>query len=147
MTATKPVEGKHKEAAPSARAKRIGFFGWLITRMLGMTMRIRYEGFERIAEQEKVGGAILLTWHGRSLIPANVFRGRGYWVLISLSRDGEIQNEIFKRYGFRSIRGSTGRGGARGLLQLVRKIKEGGVTALTPDGPRGPTHVVQPGSI
>src|SRR5436853_2004391 len=125
MTTTESVEAKQEEGPASARARRIGFFGWLITRMLGMTLRIRYEGFERIEQQTKAGGAILLTWHGRSLIPANVFRGRGYWVLISLSRDGEIQNEIFRRYGFQSIRGSTGKGGARALLQLTRKIKEG----------------------
>jgi lysophospholipid acyltransferase (LPLAT)-like uncharacterized protein len=67
--------------------------------------------------------------------------------LISLSRDGEVQNAIFHRFGFHTIRGSTGRGGARAALQLARMIKEGASLAFTPDGPRGPTHRVQPGTI
>lgn len=109
---------------------------------------MRYENAERIQEAvDAHGGAIIVTWHGRSLIPANVFRGRGYWALISLSRDGEIQNRIFQRFGFQTIRGSTGRGGVRAALQLAKKIQEGGVLAFTPDGPRGPTHKVQQGTI
>jgi lysophospholipid acyltransferase (LPLAT)-like uncharacterized protein len=64
-----------------------------------------------------------------------------------LSRDGEIQNCVFRRFGFATIRGSTGRGGVRAALQLARKVREGGVLAFTPDGPRGPTHKVQQGTI
>ena len=90
---------------------------------------------------------IFVTWHGRSLIPANVFRDRGFWALISLSNDGEMQNEIFKRFGFQTVRGSTGRGGVRAALQMARNLKAGGSLAFTPDGPRGPTHKVQPGVV
>ena len=92
-------------------------------------------------------GAIFVTWHGRSLIPANVFRNRGYWALISLSRDGEMQKSVFQRFGFQIVRGSTGRGGVRGALTMARNVKAGGCLAFTPDGPRGPTHKVQQGVI
>ena len=30
---------------------------------------------------------------------------------------------------------------------MARRLKEGGVLTFTPDGPRGPTHKVQPGVI
>lgn len=92
-------------------------------------------------------GVIQVTWHGRTLIPANLLCNRGYWALISLSRDGELQNHVFCRFGFQTIRGSTGRGGVRGALQMARKVREGGVLAFTPDGPRGPSHKVQLGVI
>lgn len=102
--------------------------------------------FERVlARQGK--GAVLVTWHGRSFIPANVFKGRGFWAIISLSRDGEIQNHIFRRFGFRIIRGSTGRGGIRAALEAARRVAEGGILAFTPDGPRGPNRRVQPGAL
>lgn len=133
---------------PSRRAKLLGFLIWVIARFIGLTLRIRYEHFERIEETlQQHRGGILVTWHGRTLIPANVFRGRGYWALISLSRDGDVQNQVFRRFGYQTIRGSTGRGGVRAVLQLAQKIREGGVLAFTPDGPRGPTHKVQPGTI
>lgn len=121
---------------------------WGIARFIGATARMRYENLEtmeRVLQENK--GAILVTWHGRTLIPANVLRNRGYWALISLSRDGELQNCIFKRFGFQTVRGSTGRGGIKAALQLARILREGGVLAFTPDGPRGPTHKVQLGTI
>jgi len=34
-----------------------------------------------------------------------------------------------------------------GLREVVRRLREGWDAAFTPDGPRGPRHVVQPGVI
>lgn len=144
------LEPQSKIQSPKSKIKDVllAYAVWGLARAIGMTLRVRYVDFERIAEvTERHRGAILVAWHGRTLIPANVFRGRGYWALISLSRDGEIQNRIFRRFGYQTVRGSTGRGGVRAALQLAKKIQEGGVLAFTPDGPRGPTHKVQQGTI
>jgi lysophospholipid acyltransferase (LPLAT)-like uncharacterized protein len=139
-----PAPEQKKKRNPEKTAALV----WSAARFIGSTLRIRYENWERVQEiTDKYKGGIIVTWHGRTLIAANVFRGRGYWALISLSRDGEIQNRIFQRFGFQTIRGSTGRGGVRAALQLAKKIQEGGVLAFTPDGPRGPTHKVQQGTI
>ena len=141
-----PVGPSESERRTLARRSRM--LGWLVfnlARAIFKTLRLKCENLQGATPGDK--GAILVTWHGRSLIPANVFSGRGYWALISLSRDGEIQNNIFTRFGFQTIRGSTGRGGVRGALQMARRLKEGGVLTFTPDGPRGPTHKVQPGVI
>jgi hypothetical protein len=159
MTSTDPAAPTPAEApgepnrpdaagADEARARRLSLLVWAIARGIGLTLRIRYENFERIEAVLGSGnGGTLVTWHGRTLIPANVFRNRRYWALISLSRDGEVQDHIFRRFGYQTIRGSTGRGGVRAALQLARKIGEGGVLAFTPDGPRGPSHKVQQGTI
>ena len=147
MTEVQAAEQPVPQVKPTRKPAIIGFIVWLIARAIGMTLRVKYENPDRLKEAIANGGAILVSWHGRTLIPANTFRGRGYWALISLSRDGEIQNHIFRRFGYQIIRGSSGRGGARAALQLARKIKEGGVLAFTPDGPRGPTHKVQQGTI
>ena len=45
------------------------------------------------------------------------------------------------------VRGSTGRGGAGGLRQLVRRLRNGEDVAIAVDGPRGPRHRVQLGVI
>ncbi|HLJ57527.1 MAG TPA: lysophospholipid acyltransferase family protein [Chthonomonadaceae bacterium] len=141
-----PANGSEQEHRRLLRRSRlIGGLVYGVARAVYKTVRLDLENIEHAAPTER--GAILVTWHGRTLIPANVFMRRGYWALISLSRDGEIQNNIFSRLGYRTIRGSTGRGGIRGALQMARKVKEGGVLTFTPDGPRGPTHKVQPGVI
>jgi len=89
--------------------------------------------------------AIYCGWHGRSITFANFFRKRGWWVIISHSSDGEIQRRIFERFGYQIIRGSTGRGGERALVEAIRVLRDGGTMAMTPDGPRGPSGVVQGG--
>lgn len=130
------------------RPRVLAFLIWLVARAIGVTLRLKVLNFEQVLERVRQGkGAVLLTWHGRSFIPANVFRGRGFWAIISHSRDGEIQNHIFRRFGFRIIRGSTGRGGVRAALEAARRVSEGGILAFTPDGPRGPSRQMQEGAL
>lgn len=81
------------------------------------------------------------------MIPANFFKGRGVWAIISHSRDGEMQTRIFKKFGFQVIRGSSGRGGERALIESIRELRKGAEMAITPDGPRGPTGIVQEGVL
>ena len=49
--------------------------------------------------------------------------------------------------GFLVVRGSSSRGGARGLAAMVRRLRRGGVdAAFAVDGPRGPYGDVKPGA-
>ncbi len=116
---------------------------YALARLIGITLRIQIEGYDRLNDLE--GGKIFAGWHGRTLIAANYFKGKGLWTIISQSNDGEMQNRIFRKFGFNTIRGSSGRGGARAAIESIKVLKAGGVMAFTPDGPRGPTHVVQEG--
>jgi lysophospholipid acyltransferase (LPLAT)-like uncharacterized protein len=111
-----------------------------LVRLIARTLRFKTEGFP-----EDDHKAIICGWHGRSFTFANFFRNRGYWVVISHSKDGDMQNHIFTKLGYQVIRGSTGRGGARAAIEAIRALKKGGTMAMTPDGPRGPSHVVQGG--
>ncbi len=118
---------------------------YLLARFIGLTVRLRTVGYEAV--KDLPGGRIYAGWHGTSLLPANYFKGQGVWALISLSRDGDMQNAIFRHFGFKTIRGSSGRGGARAAAESVRVLKKGGYMAFTPDGPRGPSGVVKEGVI
>ena len=116
-----------------------GALYWLV-RSLGFGAR-----FDVRNMPESVEKSILVGWHGRSAMFANYYRNRGFWVIISQSRDGEMQANIFRRLGFQIIRGSTGRGGVRAAVEGIKALKAGGTMAITPDGPRGPSKVVQGG--
>ena len=138
----KPAKARNKNPALTSLVV------YLIAKALHATLRYRQNDRSKLLQIAKEhNGAIAVVWHGRSLVVADVLKGVGCWALISLSRDGEIQNGIFTRFGFQTIRGSTGRGGARATIQLVKKIQDGGVLVFTPDGPRGPTHKVQQGTV
>lgn len=118
---------------------------YAVARTIGVTLRIKAIRFDQAEKLE--GGKIFCGWHGRSIIPANFFKGRGVWAIISHSRDGEMQTRIFSKFGFQVIRGSTGRGGARAAIEAIRVLRKGDWMAITPDGPRGPSGVVQPGVL
>ena len=60
--------------------------------------------------------------------------------------DGEWIARLLGKFGYGAARGSTSRGGAAALRQLVRDAKAHGV-AFTVDGPRGPAEVAQPGAV
>ncbi len=90
---------------------------------------------------------IFAIWHSQLLLPIYYFCGYGFSAIISNSEDGEIITQAVKAVGVDVIRGSSSRNGARGLLGLVRKLKEGKHVVITPDGPRGPNETVQMGII
>ena len=68
-------------------------------------------------------------------------------VLASRSRDGEIVSRYVARFGLPTIRGSSSRGGAGALRQLVATVRAGEDVAVVPDGPRGPRRQLQPGVV
>jgi lysophospholipid acyltransferase (LPLAT)-like uncharacterized protein len=119
-----------------------------VIRLLGRTMTIATRGDEPIKARYAAGGhCIFAFWHSRQLMMPLAYRGRRVHVLISRHRDGELIQRIVARFGFLAVRGSTRRGGAEALLELVRLGREGADLAITPDGPRGPRQVVQMGVI
>lgn len=130
------------------RRVRPDVIGGLVARLvswIGATLRIETENWDAIEAIQ--AGKIICGWHGRSFVAAAKWRKRGYWVMISHSRDGEIQNQVFQHLGFQVIRGSTGRGGVRAAIEAIKVLRTGATMAMTPDGPRGPSGVLQEGVI
>src|SRR5262249_27913588 len=48
-------------------------------------------------------------------------------------------------FRYKVIRGSSSRGGARALREMLGVLASGAVLIITPDGPRGPRHSMNPG--
>jgi lysophospholipid acyltransferase (LPLAT)-like uncharacterized protein len=125
----------------------IANLGYPILRLLASTWRYRVVGDEHVdAIHAKGLHPIHSFWHGRILPLSIHFRNRGIVVITSENFDGEWIARIIHKMGFGTARGSTSRGGAKALLQLVREVKSKGV-AFTLDGPRGPREVAQPGAV
>ena len=120
---------------------------------LGVTALCRTLRYTVIDPEGWLGGArrlepkIWACWHGQQLVGFHFFRRRGIAILSSLHRDGDLSSGTLRRFGWHIVRGSSKRGGARGLLLLLRYLRRGGEVALTPDGPTGPIHQVKPGVI
>lgn len=90
---------------------------------------------------------IAAFWHGRNLVTPLCWRThRTVNMLASQHRDGDITENVLKRLGLKTLRGSSGdpkkgkmaKGGATALRNMARIIQSGESIAITPDGPRGP---------
>lgn len=122
--------------------------GYPLIAMLGHTLRWQVEGSEHLDAVQRSGRQpVLVFWHGRILGATYYFRNRGIVVITSENFDGEWIGRIIERFGYRTVRGSTSRGGRRALLQLVREMRQGHPTGFTLDGPRGPAERAQPGAV
>src|SRR5688572_30827943 len=130
------------------RVAAISMLGGLVLRLLGMTWRVKREGHttfdDMLARQEPF---IIVFWHGEIVPVTWVHRNRGFAPLISRHADGEVIARIVEGLGYRTVRGSTSRGGVRALLETAQRVKEGITVGFTPDGPRGPRHVFAPGAL
>jgi len=130
------------------RVAVISAVGGLVLRLLGMTWRVRREGGaafdDMLARKEPF---IIVFWHGEIVPVSWVHRNRGFAPLISRHADGEVIARIVEGLGYRTVRGSTSRGGVRALLETAQRVKEGITVGFTPDGPRGPRHVFAPGAL
>jgi lysophospholipid acyltransferase (LPLAT)-like uncharacterized protein len=122
--------------------------GASIIRLLGKTMRVTVRGEEAVEDLYREGKHIILAfWHGRQLMIPLAYHGREVHILISQHRDGELISRIMSRFGYHSVRGSSTRGGTAALRQLIKVGRSGVDLAITPDGPKGPRYVAQPGVI
>jgi lysophospholipid acyltransferase (LPLAT)-like uncharacterized protein len=92
------------------------------------------------------GQKIYIFWHEYILFPLYLRGHCNMAMLLSRHRDAEILSHAAYHMGFDFVRGSTNRGGAAALRELLAKSKTMHLT-ITPDGPRGPRRRLAPGCV
>ncbi len=131
-----------------ARFALTGIAGCALVRTLFATTRVERVHAERLEDfRRRKVPVIFVFWHGNLLPLVHYHRREGIVVLVSEHSDGEFIARILGRSGFGTVRGSSTRGGVRGLKALVRAARNGRDLALTPDGPRGPRGEFKPGAL
>jgi len=122
------------------------------SRLVGRTSHWKFHREEPVWKRFRDGeNMIFAFWHNRfTMMPfvyENHFHQNRIAVIVSQSRDGELVVRFLDRFHFKSIRGSSSRGGKQAMLNLTRIVRDGWNVAVTPDGPRGPRYQVQDGII
>jgi len=145
------VEDRRKPQLGLLQRLQISLVSWIaaaVVGLIGRTLRMTIT-FEEgsMPGLHAISPGIYPFWH-RCVLPATwLFRNEGIGVLTSLSRDGEYIARVIRRFGFVPVRGSSSRGGQRGLLEMETMVKAGGAVAFTIDGPRGPRYVAKKGPV
>lgn len=117
---------------------------WLI-RLTGLSSKTIQLGADHLVPLH--GNYILATWHSNIYLSCWLLKDRHYGSLTSQSRDGEFIAKVMEHFAFVPIRGSSSKGGARAVREMVKYLKGPHPVALTPDGPQGPRHKAQSGVI
>ncbi len=138
---------------PDAEVKKLQRRGRALGRFMrlyGTTWRLREEnreGVEALRPSCPHGAVIYAIPHSRLSMLAYSHRDRHPQVLISSSRDGIFMTAIAQAMGLGTVAGSSSRGGAAALREMVRRSARGLDIAITVDGPRGPRGRVKPGIL
>jgi lysophospholipid acyltransferase (LPLAT)-like uncharacterized protein len=120
---------------------------WFL-RALTATLRYRVDGYDVIPDTLAAGTSVVVFgWHELLLVAACHLPEYHPYIMISQSRDGERIARVVERIGWKVVRGSSSRGGARALLEMVRALRTTTLAGHLIDGPRGPRHVVKPGIV
>lgn len=117
-------------------------------KLIGATIRFESEGEIGLKAIETVGKLpIYAVWHDRIFLGTAYLKRRGIVFLTSQSFDGEYIARFLQRFGYGAIRGSSTRGGARGLVEMIRGMSRGLPMGFTVDGPKGPRYEVKSGVV
>ncbi len=120
--------------------------GRCLINSISSSLKMRVVGYENYRFVKEMGKkCIIVFWHGQQFYPIYHFRNHKIAIMVSLSRDGEIQNRILSSFGYEVVRGSSSRGAVSGLIGMIKKMREGYDLAIALDGPRGPFQTAKEG--
>ncbi|MCW1887623.1 lysophospholipid acyltransferase family protein [Luteolibacter flavescens] len=147
------MAGKGSEIRESGKATALGTFAGRL--MQAWSATLRFEIIDRCGLTRPggiPGPVIYCLWHNRIFtMPAawkkSCGKHRQAVVLTSASHDGAALARAVGVFGIGSVRGSSSRRGVAALVGMRKALREDTDVCVTPDGPRGPKHIVQPGII
>jgi lysophospholipid acyltransferase (LPLAT)-like uncharacterized protein len=116
----------------------LSWFGAFYIRLVYFTGRWQTIGVDQaLAANEPP--YLAAFWHGRMLMMPHLRPRRlPFRMLISRHGDGVMIADTVSQLGIDVIAGSTRKGGATAVREILRSLKAGISIGLTPDGPRGP---------
>lgn len=89
---------------------------------------------------------IYSVWHDSLMMPVFLGRHRNTSAIVSKNFDGGYVAEVLKGSRIGSIRGSSSKGGAAAVRQVLA-LEEDHHVVVTPDGPRGPAREMKSGVV
>ena len=131
------------------KMKVLSFIGRCVFQLLFLLNKVQIHGEDNLIQLAKADKPIMVcVWHGRLLFPSWYIRLKttNLHAIASRHSDAEIMARILKHWGYSLIRGSTRKGGKAVVQKMADVFKNGGIVAVTNDGPKGPPRVAKAGS-
>ncbi|MGB6128297.1 MAG: lysophospholipid acyltransferase family protein [Psychrilyobacter sp.] len=124
--------------------KIFGLLIYYILRVLSKTYKVEKISAEGVMDEN----AVYVSWHNK-IVPITVIMDKlkKKAALASASKDGELISVPLEKFGYKVVRGSSGRDAVKGLLKMVKFLKDGYIVGTPVDGPKGPVYKVKPGML
>lgn len=126
------------KSAPVRRALCLVGAGYIrLVHLTGRWQVVRNDVPEQFWQQNQP--FILCFWHGRLMMMPYCWNFKyPIHMMVSHHRDGQFIARTVKNFGIDTVAGSSSKGGAKALREMIKLLAGGASVGLTPDGPRGP---------
>ena len=127
----------------------LSILAYVIINFVSRTSKIIVVHEENLRKaKDMTGNVIYAFWHGRQFLLVFTHRYEGIIIMSSLSKDGDLQTGILSKFGYKLVRGSSGkRGAVEGTLELMKRLENGEDLAFAVDGPAGPRYHPKLGTL
>ena len=126
-------------------ATRLAYAYVLVVRATSRFRFVRQDVRDRLRRDGR--RFIYAFWHQRQAYFTLTHWHDPLAILISRSADGQMIADLIGMIGVGSVRGSSSRGGAAAVLEMMEVLRSGRDLGITPDGPKGPAREVKDGAI
>lgn len=148
-----PMSHNPSGVRESRKSHFLGKLAGHLMKAWGATLRVEFIDRCGLSRPGAIPGpAIYCLWHNHIFTVPRVWQKfcgqhRRAVVLTSASHDGNALAKAVGVFGLGAVRGSSSRRAVAALVGLRKALRENLDASITPDGPRGPRHVVQAGII
>jgi lysophospholipid acyltransferase (LPLAT)-like uncharacterized protein len=147
------ARSKNTDIRASRSSRIAGYLAGYVMKLWGLTIRYEVNGKTGVNAPEIAPAPVIFAlWHNRIFTMPSIWcrtggKSRQAVVLTSASNDGTTLATAMSMFGLGAIRGSSSRRAVSALIGMKKALREGFDVCVTPDGPKGPRYVVQPGVI
>jgi len=126
----------------------VPFIASRVMRLLSLSLKKEVLGETHLRNTWERGEQVIISfWHDQLFLLVFGYPGKHAKLLISSSKDGELLARTMRYFDQDTVRGSSSRGGRAAFKEMLDLCKERVDIVLTPDGPKGPRHVLKDGVI
>lgn len=122
---------------------KIAYYGAVFIRK---TLKLKVQYHSKAVPKKQY---IFCFWHDKQFTPVMFLDKLGIEkqaAFVSASNDGEILATWLKKMHYDVVRGSSNRKAISGMVQMIKKAKQGFTIGIAADGPRGPRYHAKAGA-
>ena len=132
----------------SFKLRLYSILGYFILKFIFWSNKKEIFGLDNLIKIKSEKRPVMIcSWHGRLLFPVFNLNKLNFYALAGLHKDAEIISRICEKLGWKMIRGSSSKGGYKAYKGILNKLSSNSKIYITPDGPKGPIHIMKDGIV